>query len=92
MTSPIQATDEQINSLGPAVFQSPALVQSLLLCISATKANWWSMNHHTGQGTIVGYALKVSNVHLTDLQENIRMAIMHLMGHVLPHSRLARIA
>ena len=78
---PVNATDEQINSLSPSVFQNPSLVQSMLLCISATKANWWSMNHHTGQGVMVGYALKVANVHLVDLQDNIKMQLMHLIGH-----------
>ena len=81
VSTPITASDEQITALGTSVFQSPAIVQSMLLCISATKANWWSMNHHTGQGAMVGYALKVANVHLADLQENVRMSLMHLMGH-----------
>ena len=53
----------------------------MLLCIAATKANWWAMNHHTGQAAMVGYALKVANVHLSDLQDNIRMQLMHLIGH-----------
>ena len=30
---------------------------------------------------MVGYALKVPNVHLADLQENVRMQLMHLVGH-----------
>ena len=78
---PVNATDEQINALTPSVFQNPNLVQSMLLCIAATKANWWAMDHHTGQGAMVGYALKVANVHLSDLQDNIRMQLMHLVGH-----------
>lgn len=27
-----------------------------------TKANYWLMNHHTGQGTIAGYIKKVLDV------------------------------
>ena len=81
VTTPITASDEQINALGTSVFQSSAIVQRMLLCILDTKANWWSMNHHTGQGSMVGYALKVANVHLADLQDNVRMALMQLIGH-----------
>ena len=39
------------------------------------------MNHHTGQVVMVGYALKVANSHLADLQHNVKMQLMHLVGH-----------
>ena len=75
VATPVNATDEQINALSSTVFQNPNLVQSMLLCIAATKANWWSMCHHTGQGTMVGYALKVAKC------LHVRMQLMHLIGN-----------
>ena len=55
---PVNATDEQINALSPTVFQNPNMVQSMLFCIAATKANWWAMDHHTGQGANGGICLE----------------------------------
>ncbi|XP_063985986.1 uncharacterized protein LOC135167054 isoform X2 [Diachasmimorpha longicaudata] len=55
-------------------------IRSALVMIMATKANWWTMNHHIGQGQMVGYAKK-SDVFLTGVGENNRAHLMNMMGH-----------
>jgi len=56
--------------LGPAV--------TLIL---ATKLNWWQTNHHTGQGGMSPYIVKVTNVLLPDMDAENKCELTHTLGH-----------
>ena len=60
-------------------------VQAALTMIIATKINWWLTNHHTGQGAMSGYALKVFNTVVAGMYENKDQSawvdIVHTAGH-----------
>lgn len=60
---------------------NPENIQKALLCIAATKANFWLINHHTGQGALQGYAKKVAETSMSDVSENRRAEILHMVGH-----------
>ena len=62
-------------------------VQAALTMIIATKINWWLTNHHTGQGAMSGYALKVFKTVVAGMYNKDQSAwvdIVHTAGHWLP--------
>lgn len=49
--------------------------------IIATKANYWLMNHHTGQGAVAGYVKKILNVYFGDAMSESMVSCAHTIGH-----------
>jgi len=49
--------------------------------IAATKVNWWQCNHHLGQETMQGYALKTFRIKYPAAQPNAWTAVVHTAGH-----------
>ncbi|XP_077264311.1 uncharacterized protein LOC143898601 [Temnothorax americanus] len=47
----------------------------------ATKANYWLMNHHTGQGAVAGYVKKVLEVFYRDRVSEQVVSAAHSLGH-----------
>ena len=62
---------------------TPDNVRIALTCAAATKANWWLMNHHTGVGSLQGYAYKTFDAILRPLHidERSGLEFMYLIGH-----------
>lgn len=56
-------------------------VQQAASVIIATKANWWVMNHHTGQGKLAGYAGKVLNIYFGNNVPADIVSMAHRAGH-----------
>lgn len=49
--------------------------------ILATKANWWLMNHHVGQGTVQGYIKKALEVFYEQRVTEDLVHAAHCLGH-----------
>jgi len=47
----------------------------------ATKANFWLMNHHTGQGQVAGYVKKVLEVFYPNAVTDQVVSAAHNLGH-----------
>lgn len=47
----------------------------------ATKANYWLMNHHTGQGAVAGYVKKVLDISYKDKVSDQLVSAAHSLGH-----------
>lgn len=52
-----------------------------LTLVLATKANWWMMNHHTGQNIATGYVRKIIDSNFGDLDVEDMTQIAHAVGH-----------
>lgn len=78
-------TNAQANELPPDVreFMTSENLRVALTAIIATKCNFWSINHHTGQGYLQGYAKKVYSTFFAPLlvAESDAIALMHTAGH-----------
>ncbi len=70
------ANDEAIKALVTPVKQRQAAT-----IMVATKANYWLINHHVGQGAFAGFAKKVYSVLLKLIDETHARAAFHTMGH-----------
>jgi len=64
-------------------FISEATIKRALLMVVATKVNWWTMNHHTGSGSIQGFARKTAFAVLgaTDATLLDLSRCMYVVGH-----------
>lgn len=56
-----------------------------LTVMLGTKINWWLMNHHTGQGVVVGYAKKVGMVSYELKEEEIQDSGYTKFAHTVGH-------
>ncbi len=56
-------------------------MRHVVMMIVATKANFWLCNHHTGQGSIQGYANKVSEVVFGVTADIEFTHVAHAIGH-----------
>lgn len=59
----------------------PAIMRDAVILIVATKANFWAMNHHTGQGEAQGYAKKVLVKLFRDGVNKSAETMAHTIGH-----------
>jgi len=53
----------------------------VITTIIATKANWYAMNHHVGQGALSGYVRKVHDVWFSNVNDDAFKAAAWRMGH-----------
>jgi hypothetical protein len=85
-----------LNSLLPMKESERAIIQPLLTVsklktaldiVVSTKINWWLTNHHTGQGALTGFALKMANKifdyagSLVPARKEAIMTLFHTCGH-----------
>ena len=56
-------------------------MRKALTLIVGTKANYWLMNHHTGQGDFSGYAHKISKIFYAAEPNDEMMIVAHQIGH-----------
>lgn len=49
--------------------------------VACCKINWWMTNHHTGQGALTGYSLKVYKSRFPDVNEKQYTTAAWIMGH-----------
>lgn len=60
---------------------TPAELSRALTIIVATKINLWTMNHHTGQGQMAGYAAKVCRAKFNTDISDAMITMAHTIGH-----------
>lgn len=58
----------------------------------ATKANYWLMNHHTGQGQVAGYAKKVLEVFYPNAVTDDVVTAAHSLGHFCSTRKVMELA
>lgn len=56
-------------------------IRKALTIIVATKANWWQMNHHVGQGEVAGYVKKVLGIYFPGVIPSAAVEMAHTVGH-----------
>lgn len=56
-------------------------IRRALTIIVATKANWWQMNHHVGQGEVAGYVKKVLGIYFPGAIPSSAVEMAHTIGH-----------
>ena len=74
---------KQAGDLSNRNFITVENVRTALTAIVATKAGFWLMNHHTGQGGFMGYPRKVAEVlwGRQDFPVEMQVRVMHTIGH-----------
>lgn len=73
------ATNEEVAEF-KSIITEDSLAKALTLIV-ATKANWWTQNHHTGQGDLTGYPSKVYNAFYQSGATNQVITAIHAIGH-----------
>lgn len=63
-----------------AIVNVEAINKAITVAI-ATKANFWLMNHHTGQGQVAGYVKKVLEVFYPNAVTDQVVSAAHNLGH-----------
>lgn len=76
---PEAVTQDQINA-AEALISEQGIVISLTLML-ATKLNWWTTNHHTGQGELSPYIVKVTSSICPNWIDQELRKWMHAIGH-----------
>lgn len=77
--TPIQATAAQ-KELIEGIVSRDDMLKAITVAV-ATKANFWLMNHHTGQGGCVGYVKKVLDVFFYQQVNDQVISAAHNLGH-----------
>lgn len=54
--------------------------EGIATLLVSTKVNFWAMNHHTGQGTFVGFAKKVATLFFSEEADDFKNALW-AVGH-----------
>lgn len=75
----IEPTTEIGNLIKDAI-NTDDMIRGITVAI-ATKANYWSMNHHTGQGAVAGYVKKVLDIFYTGNVSDQVVSAAHSLGH-----------
>jgi len=64
---------------------TPAVIANATLLMAATKVNWWTINHHVGQGECVGFTAKAIRV-IGGLGPDVAIpADLRSMAHAVGH-------
>nr|AXA52553.1 putative capsid [Linepithema humile qinvirus-like virus 1] len=75
----VELTEDLSKSI-PKVVTKEAMMKSVTMAV-ATKANFWLMNHHTGQGAVAGYVKKVLDVFYPGHVNDQVVSAAHNLGH-----------
>ena len=79
----VKTTTRQTEDVTNRDFYTIDNVRTALTAIVATKAGFWLMNHHTGQGGFMGYPRKVADVLWSGetFPIGMQVKVMHTIGH-----------
>lgn len=72
--------DEETKKSINAMVSLEEMIRAVTVAV-ATKANFWLMNHHTGQGAVAGYVKKVLEVFYKDRVTDQLVSAAHNLGH-----------
>lgn len=80
MTEPAEAEAADIKNRIIEIVTRDEIVRAITIAV-ATKANYWLMNHHTGQGAVAGYVKKVLDLFYRDNVTEQMVSAAHTLGH-----------
>lgn len=77
-------TEFPLDEAGKTALTSTITLEAVKKAVTvaiATKANFWLMNHHTGQGQVAGYVKKVLDVFYPNAVTDQVVSAAHNLGH-----------